>query len=408
MDQGFKGTVVVKLLNYIPANATATPPTPATYDIGPAVFNLQGFGALSGQSLMLRADDPVAPILGKGYAIARASPTSTWNLQTVDSTGDVGQYSSLALDSNNNPHISYYDFTNRSNGYLKYAKWTGSVWSIQTVDSGFSGYSISSSIASDSSSNPHISYYDTANRDLKYAKWTGSVWSIQTVDSTGDVGQYSSLALDSNNNPHISYYDSLSGYLKYAKWNGSAWSTQTIDVTVAFSSIVLDSNDKPHISYVDVHRYMNGSNYNLRYATWNGSVGIHGQKIFDIRTVDNSGDVGVYSSIAVDSNNNPHISYTKYAKWNGSAWDIQTVDSTVTIHSSLALDSNNNPHISYYASSFGYLKYAKRTGSMWSIQTVDPTASVGDYSSLVLDSNNNPHISYYERTNLDLKYTSMS
>jgi hypothetical protein len=69
MDQGLKGTVVVNFLNYVPANATTTPPTPATYDMGPYVFNLQGFGALSGQSLILRADGSVTPILGKGYAL---------------------------------------------------------------------------------------------------------------------------------------------------------------------------------------------------------------------------------------------------------------------------------------------------------------------------------------------------
>jgi hypothetical protein len=69
MDQGFKGTVVVTILNYVPANATANPPKPSTYDIGPAVWNFQGFGALSGQSFMLRADGPVLPYMAKGYAI---------------------------------------------------------------------------------------------------------------------------------------------------------------------------------------------------------------------------------------------------------------------------------------------------------------------------------------------------
>jgi hypothetical protein len=69
MDQGFKGPIVTTLLNYIPANATATPPTPTTYDTGPNVYNLQGFGALSGQSLILRAEGTVLPYMAKGYAI---------------------------------------------------------------------------------------------------------------------------------------------------------------------------------------------------------------------------------------------------------------------------------------------------------------------------------------------------
>ncbi len=42
----------------------------------------------------------------------------TWNIETVDSTGHVGSFSSLALDSSGNPHISYYSYTNAD---LKYA-----------------------------------------------------------------------------------------------------------------------------------------------------------------------------------------------------------------------------------------------------------------------------------------------
>ena len=51
MDQGVKGTVIATLLNYRPANTTATPPTPATYGTPSTLYYLQGFGALSGDSL---------------------------------------------------------------------------------------------------------------------------------------------------------------------------------------------------------------------------------------------------------------------------------------------------------------------------------------------------------------------
>jgi len=278
------------------------------------------------------------------------------------------------------------------------------------VDSGFNS-SDGGSIAVDSNNNPHISYCDE-NGDLKYASRNGSAWNLQTVDSTDKGGYYSSIAVDSKNNPHISYYDdSFGGYLKYAEWNGSAWSISTVGGNVVpLSSIAVDSNDRPHISYVNYHRYMNGTNYDLLYAMWNGSVGIHGAPFWNIQTVDNSGVVGLYSSIAVDSNNNPHIIYNdgglKYASWGGSTWSIQTVDSTEHIDEfSMALDANNNPHIIYRI--LGNLFYAAWNGSAWSIQTVD-SGSVGYYCSIAVDSNNNPHISYYDATNGndDLKYAS--
>ena len=39
-------------------------------------------------------------------------PVSAYVLTTVDSTGDVGQYTSIALYSNNKPHVRYYNTTN--------------------------------------------------------------------------------------------------------------------------------------------------------------------------------------------------------------------------------------------------------------------------------------------------------
>ncbi|KAF5426571.1 MAG: hypothetical protein C5S41_02440, partial [Candidatus Methanomarinus sp.] len=53
----------------------------------------------------------------------------------------------------------------------------------------------------------HISLSDITKGYFKYAKWTGSAWSNETVDSDGNVGGGSSIALDSNGHPHISYYD---------------------------------------------------------------------------------------------------------------------------------------------------------------------------------------------------------
>lgn len=277
---------------------------------------------------------------------------STWVSQLLDANG--GEYSSLALGFNGIVCVSYGDGTNTK---LMYTTKDGPTILTSVVDATGTG-GLHTSLALDSNDEPHISYYDGApNYNLKYAFWDGSAWNVSTIDSAGDVGTYTSIALDSNNNPHISYYDSSNHNLKYATRNG-AWSIHTLDSigdVGLYSAIAIATNNHPHICYRDE------TNNNLKYVRWTGTRWV-------VETVDASADVGTYCSLALCSLNRPHISYRdeyfdnlKYAHWNGQRWNIKNVESfgDQGKFTSIALDSHENPHISYQGGAYNALKYAQ-------------------------------------------------
>jgi hypothetical protein len=338
-----------------------------------------------------------------------------WNIVSIDASAKSGQYASLALDGSGLPRIAYYEAQAKE---LRLATWTGSSWSVQTVDSSTNNIGQYCSLAlAPGTGYPRISYYDAHNHDLRYASWNGSSWALQTVASSNDVGKYTSLALQPGTGyPRISYYDETNDNLKYASWNGSSWSTQTVDspgsVGLNTSLALQPGTSNPRISYYDK------TNKRLRFASWNGTAWVY-------KTVDSTGDVGLYSSLALDSGGNPRISYydntnkrLKYA-WSidgGVTWppaQIKIVDNAgdVGMHNSLALESGGNPRISYYDNTNKDLKYAWSNdgGATWppaQIELVDSANQVGSYSSLKLDPAipYKPRIGYYDSSAQDLKY----
>ncbi|MDO8281072.1 MAG: PKD domain-containing protein [Thermodesulfovibrionia bacterium] len=198
----------------------------------------------------------------------------------VDSANTAGRYTSIKLDSSGNPHISYLRTYNGGlSEDLKYATRRGvtpgggscagtggsSDWACTFIDTGLVGRF--SSLATDSADKIHISYYDAANKRLKYATNASGSWVNTVVDSTGDAGTHTSLITDAANKPHITYFDAAGQTLKYATNASGSWQTETVDsspgawvttpinpttsdIETGGASIAIDGAGDIHISFL--------------------------------------------------------------------------------------------------------------------------------------------------------------
>jgi len=325
----------------------------------------------------------------------------SWQTTLIHDGDDL--YLSMALDSEGNPHISFIEHIEYGNRPLKYAKWNGSSWEISTVFNHVGDVGGYTSIAIDEQDNPHISFY--GNLMLKYAHWTGSSWIIETVDSGYEdaIGLFTSIALDSEGNPHFSYISTWfpePWKLKYAFWTGSNWQIEILDtfdqawIYDVYNSMVLDSNDNPHIAYNNGY-----DGVDMMYVFGDGTA-------WQYETVDTDGETGVDPSIALNANETPCIAYynrttgqLRYASRINSEWELQSIEFIATgktgIPISLAFDKDNFPNIAYF-SAFPKLKFAAWDGSSWSTEIACDFEYSGYYASLAIDDHNNKHIAHYE------------
>ena len=250
----------------------------------------------------------------------------------------------------------------------------------------------------DSAGNVKISYLDVDNHDLKYSFWwldanladgDQSGWRHAIVDGSGRVGYFSSIALTSLGNPRIAYYSSENSWggatqdLKYAYCNSDCeqaanWGTVTIDSTGdtgGYTSIGLDFDGNPRITYYDF------TNMDLKYAFCNAGAACNDSANWRIVVLDSAGYVGQFTSMALDPNTAmPRVCYYDYS----------------------------NGDLKYASCDAGHPNPPDGTGCEnpvnWTKTTLDSAGDVGAYTSLALDPTTGyARISYYSFSSMDLK-----
>jgi len=260
------------------------------------------------------------------FLICSISALCQWNIDVVNNSGNVGLYSSIDFDSTGNPHIVY---QNASSHDLQYSRWDSLGWVVELVSAGSSSirYGQYCDIKLDKDGYPHISYLDSRypssaagpcysyknesgwhhNRDYIWdgVSTIGSYCSIdlyydigsditipfiafqfkglcmakkdtsgnivwERIDASSATGRWTSIGVLNQDNIFISYYDVNGQDLKLAFYNGIGWTTEIIDTTGnsgMYSSLELDENGNPLITYYQI--LPGETEGRLVYTTWN-------------------------------------------------------------------------------------------------------------------------------------------
>src|SRR5262249_48849019 len=115
-------------------------------------------------------------------------------------------------------------------------------FSSSTYDGGATNVGTHSSIKLDSQGQPHITYYQDNGVEMKYTHLVGSTWVTEVARNSGGIN--TSLALDGSDQPHVALYDPALPALVYARKAASTWLFESVagirQIGAGQSSLILD------------------------------------------------------------------------------------------------------------------------------------------------------------------------
>jgi hypothetical protein len=317
---------------------------------------------------------------------AAEAPACPWELSILSDT--VSAFlSGFAFDGEGRPAIGY--IVEGKSPQVKLARWDPAAgsWSIQGSipgSGGFFGFDPADGGASFVSGSVL-----GARGTLDFVHWSGSSWSVETIDARPDLYDMTSLSFAPDGAPSASYGPRYGG-LQYARRNGTTWSVETVDPNGGwFSSLAYDASGNPAIAYSIAGR-------DLVLARW--SQGQWKTEIVETGPATDGLNVGWFVSLAFDSFGMPAIAHrargvgVEYLSWDGVRWQRELVSTIEGSGISLAFDPAGRPVLSF--SNSGHLWIAERTtNGEWRVQSMDQFG-YSSFTYMALDATGNPSIAY--------------
>jgi hypothetical protein len=330
-----------------------------------------------------------------------------WRFESVDTEGDVGDHSAIAIGPDGAPAIAYRDGDAR---VLKYAaRSAAGVWSIETPPGSESDIGVAMAI--DAEGVVHVVHRicrSARSCGVEYLRRAGT-WSAEDIDVPEDSisGSFPSIALGGGA-VHAAYYHTSEGDLRYARRGAVGWTSDLVDATRytgQFTSIGVDAAGTVHIAYHDPI-----DEFDLEHASLSGGA-------WDLSTIDAEGYTGADTSMVVDQANGVHISYVDYTLCRvlhahlpaGGDPVITRVAEVVRSggvcyadDTSIAIDPDGRLHVVFTDTD---VRHAVREGDVWTTEIIEPVRGADDTeTSFAIASDGSLHVSYYDAGRGDLLY----
>jgi len=323
---------------------------------------------------------------------------SNFYRQIVDIGPKTGLYATIAVNSEGNAMIAYFDdMTDR----LKLAVQEREEWTINPIPTNYTG--IYPDLKLDSRGDAHVSFYQPDSGSLVYGSLINGEWSYNIFPDSLNIG-WAALALGKDDSPYIVFSDINQSNLRIAHFSGGSWISEDISPLVHSESewgkgfaFVISPTGLLGVVFVD--------DIGLHYATQEPN------EQWAIETVDLDARPGSSPVLAYKADQNPILAYAdrashclKFAQRDEQGWQVSQVVSTPIRDLAIAVNAVGQAQVVYTEEDTHLLRYAEQNSAGWNVSLVDGVEALAQSPSLVLTETGSPRISYYSLASRRLQF----